>query len=193
MCDGPFSLQLSQGSGVCTDAELGLGFHAGRANDGVLFQLSRSNLLPMTTHNLTTVVSVRPRRGFTLIEILIVIALIAMLAGAAIVGLNNLFSGGQESVAQTFIDTTGDTALLAYRVNVGSYPTTEQGLAALRSAPEGVKGWKGPYLKKDPVDPWNKPYQYRYPATHNKDADYDLWSFGPDGVESGDDIGNWEK
>ncbi len=146
----------------------------------------------MTTHHLSAGLTTRVKRGFTLIEILIVIALIAMLAGSAIVGLNSLFSGGQENVAQTFVDTTGKTALMSYRIAVGRYPTTEQGLAALRTAPEGATGWKGPYLERDPIDPWQKPYQYRQPGVHNKDS-YDLWSFGPDGVESDDDIGNWDK
>ncbi|WP_255567916.1 type II secretion system major pseudopilin GspG [Ruficoccus sp. ZRK36] len=132
------------------------------------------------------------RRGFTLIEILIVIALIAMLAGASIVALDKLFGGGQESIAQTFCETTGPTALMAYRLNMGGYPTTDQGLAALRTAPSNAGNrWKGPYLKKEPVDPWGNPYQYRQPGTHNTDG-YDLWSFGPDGKEGSDDIGNWE-
>lgn len=133
------------------------------------------------------------RRGFTLIEILIVIALIAMLAGASIVALDKLFGGGQESIAQTFVDTTGPTALMAYRLNMGSYPTTDQGLAALLTAPGNAGSrWKGPYLKKAPLDPWGNPYQYRQPGTHNEDT-YDLWSFGPDGKEGADDIGNWDN
>ncbi|MBC2592727.1 type II secretion system major pseudopilin GspG [Ruficoccus amylovorans] len=133
------------------------------------------------------------RRGFTLIEILIVIALIAMLAGASIVALDQLFGGGQESIAQTFVETTGPTALMAYRLNMGGYPTTEQGLAVLRTAPANAGSrWKGPYLKKEPLDPWGNPYQYRQPGTHNENG-YDLWSLGADGKEGSDDIGNWEN
>lgn len=134
----------------------------------------------------------RAHRGFTILEILIVIALIAALAGASIVALNKLFGGGQEEVARIFVTQSIDPALMAYRINMGRYPTTEQGLAALRTAPAGAGDrWKGPYLEADPVDPWGNPYQYRYPGTRGSSKGYDVWSFGPDGVESADDIGNW--
>lgn len=131
------------------------------------------------------------RRAFTILEILIVIALIAALAGASIVALNKLFGGGQEQVAEIFVNEGVDPALMAYRLNIGRYPTTAEGLAALRTAPSGVGDrWKGPYIEQDAIDPWMNPYQYRYPGTRNPDK-YDIWSLGPDGVESGDDIGNW--
>lgn len=134
----------------------------------------------------------RCRRGFTILEILIVIALIAALAGASIVALDKLFSGGQDQIAQTFVDSGIDPALMAYRLNMGRYPNTAEGLAALRTAPSGAGDkWKGPYVESDVIDPWGNPYQYRYPGTRNTDK-YDVWSFGADGVESGDDIGNWK-
>lgn len=132
------------------------------------------------------------RRGFTILEILIVIALIAALAGASIVALNKLFGGGQEQVAEIFVTQGIDPALMAYRLNIGHYPTTQEGLAALRTAPAGASGkWKGPYTEKDAIDPWQNPYQYRFPGVKNPDK-YDVWSWGPDGVESADDIGNWQ-
>ncbi len=132
--------------------------------------------------------------GFSLIEILIVIALIAVLATVAIGNLGGIFSGQQEKVASMFVKQTLDTALVPYRLDVGNYPTTEQGLKALITAPAGKEAkWKGAYLKELPLDPWDNPYQYRYPGTKNINGarGYDAWSWGPDGTESADDIGNW--
>lgn len=132
--------------------------------------------------------------GFSLIEILIVIALIAVLATVAIGNLGGIFSGQQEKVASLFVNQTLDTALVPYRLDVGNYPSTEQGLAALTKAPSGKEAkWKGAYLKELPLDPWDNPYQYRYPGIKNINGarGYDAWSLGPDGTESADDIGNW--
>jgi len=135
------------------------------------------------------------RAAFTLLEIMIVIALIALLAGVAITKVDKIFGGGQEQIAELFVDTGIKTSLTGYRINMGSYPTTQQGLQALLTSPEGSGSrWKGPYIDTKggalPIDPWANPYQYRYPGTHNPDS-YDLYSYGPDGVESADDIGNW--
>mgnify|MGYP006076611719 FL=1 len=132
--------------------------------------------------------------GFSLIEILIVIALIAVLATVAIGNLGGIFSGQQDKVADIFVNQTLDTALVPYRLDVGNYPTTEEGLAALIKAPAGKAAkWRGAYLKELPLDPWDNPYQYRYPGSKNINAarGYDAWSWGPDGTESADDIGNW--
>ena len=134
------------------------------------------------------------KSGFSLIEILIVIALIAVLATVAIGNLGGIFGSQQEKVASLFVKQTLDTALVPYRIDVGNYPTTEQGLAALMKAPAGKETkWKGAYLKELPLDPWDNPYQYRYPGTKNINGarGYDAWSLGPDGTESADDIGNW--
>jgi len=134
------------------------------------------------------------QHGFSLIEILIVIALIAILATVAIGNLSGIFGGQQEKVASLFVKQTLDTALVPYRLDIGSYPSSEQGLAALTKAPSGKESkWKGPYLKELPLDPWDRPYQYRYPGSKNVNGarGYDAWSFGADGVESADDIGNW--
>lgn len=132
----------------------------------------------------------RSQGGFTLTEILIVLALIAAIAGLLITNLGKLFSGGKESVAQLWVKQI-DTPLMAYRIQLGNYPTTEEGLQSLVKAPAGKeKRWKGPYLKDLPNDPWDHPYQYRFPGTKST-AGYDVWSFGPDGIESEDDIGNW--
>ena len=136
----------------------------------------------------------RRMSGFSLIEILIVIALIAVLATVAIGNLGGIFSGQQDKVAGLFVKQTLDTALVPYRLDVGNYPSTEEGLTALMKAPAGKEAkWKGAYLKELPLDPWGNPYQYRYPCSKNINAarGYDAWSWGPDGSESADDIGNW--
>ncbi len=136
------------------------------------------------------------KSGFSLIEILIVIALIAVLATVAIGNLGGIFGGQQEKVAKIFVTQTLKTALVPYRLDVGNYPSTEEGLNALVKAPAGKEGkWKGPYLEatEAPLDPWDKPYKYKFPGSKNVNGarGYDAWSLGPDGVESADDIGNW--
>lgn len=136
------------------------------------------------------------KHGFSLIEILIVIALIAVLATVAIGNLGGIFSGQQEKVADLFVNQTIKTGLVPYRLDVGNYPSNEEGLNALVKAPAGKEDkWKGPYLeaKEVPLDPWDNPYKYRFPGSKNVNGarGYDVWSLGPDGVESADDIGNW--
>lgn len=133
------------------------------------------------------------QRGFTLLELLVVMVIIGLLAG--IVGPRYFSQVGRSQVkaARAQIDSL-DKAIEAYRIDVGHAPTTEQGLAALNAQPQGEQNWQGPYLKKDvPADPWGNPYQYAVPGTHNND--YDLYSFGKDGQPGGTgeaaDIGNW--
>ena len=87
------------------------------------------------------------------------------------------------------------SSLKAYRIHMGDYPSTEEGLLGLvRPSERRKERWNGPYFDAAsvPIDPWGNPYQYRNPGTKNSTA-YDLWSLGPDGVASGDDIGNWPK
>ena len=136
------------------------------------------------------------KSGFSLIEILIVIALIAVLATVAIGNLGGIFGGQQEKIADLFVNQTLKTALVPYRLDVGNFPSTEEGLAALVKAPASKEAkWKGPYLEATevPKDPWDKPYKYRFPGSKNVNGarGYDVWSLGPDGIESADDIGNW--
>ncbi len=129
--------------------------------------------------------------GFTLLEILIAIALLAAIAGLLVTNLDRILGGGREEVARLFVQETLETPLTAYRVNMGRYPTTDEGLQALVSKPsDEATNWRGPYVKKLNPDPWGNPYQYKCPAEKSSGG-YDLWSFGPDGEESGDDIGNW--
>jgi general secretion pathway protein G len=88
-----------------------------------------------------------------------------------------------------------NTPLEAFRMNVGRYPTVDEGLDALIRCPKGLEDkWRGPYISegKLPLDPWMHRYQYRYPGIHNPNS-YDVWSLGPDGVEDGHDIGNWKQ
>lgn len=150
-----------------------------------------------TSKHLYSSRKVSRKSGFTLIEILIVIALVAVLATFTIKNLGGTLTENQEVAAQTFIDTVLDSTMVQYRINMGNYPTTEQGLQALMKAPSGKeKKWKGPYLKKEPLDPWGNPYQYKYPGSRNISGanGFDVWSWGPDGKEGGsDDIGNWEE
>ena len=86
-----------------------------------------------------------------------------------------------------------DSPLLCYKMHTGLYPSTQQGLMALIQPPEGVTGWRGPYLmtKDTPLEHWRNPYHYRFPGIHNPSS-YDVWSSGPDGIDgTPDDIGNW--
>ena len=136
------------------------------------------------------------RRGFTLIEILVVIAIITFLAGLTIANVGKLFGGSQIDIAKLFVSQSIKTPLVTYRLHMGGYPTTDEGLAALNTAPANKSDrWRGPYLaegtKLPLLDPWGEPNQYRYPGVHNKDG-YDMWSKGPDKTDgTDDDIGNW--
>lgn len=140
----------------------------------------------------------RPRRthAFTLIEILVVVALLGLLAGLLITNTDKIFGRSQEAVAKVFVRDTLKLALERYRLDAGSYPSTAEGLAALVTAPAARKdNWHGPYLDLPggqlPVDPWGETYQYRFPGTRNKSG-YDLYSKGADKADgTEDDIGNW--
>lgn len=134
------------------------------------------------------------RAAFTLIEILLAIAMISLLAFMLVTNIEKTMSSGQSSIAKTFVRGSLSTPLMSYKLAIGRYPTTEEGLEALLRAPDEIKDrWNGPYLRDTsvPKDPWGNPYQYRSPAQKSSDG-YDLWSNGPDGQsETDDDIGNW--
>lgn len=131
-----------------------------------------------------------------MMEVLVVLAILALLAGLAITNVGGIFGGAQVSAAQLFVRESIKTPLMTYRLHMGDFPSTAEGLQALITAP-GQKGarWGGPYLSesKVPVDPWGEPYQYQYPGNRNKGS-YDVWSKGKD-KQSGtdDDIGNWDS
>jgi general secretion pathway protein G len=135
----------------------------------------------------------RKNRGFTLIELLIVMIILGLLAALVGPKLFGKVSTAKLKAAKAQIELFG-TALDALRLDVGRYPTTEEGLKALREKPSDMNSWKGPYLPKEiPLDPWGKPYVYKSPGDH---GDYDLLSYGLDGVEGGEgenqDIVSWK-
>ncbi len=144
--------------------------------------------------------SASPRRaGFTLIEILVVITVIAILAGMVTPMVFRNVGDAKVSTVRAQIEIFA-TALDAYRLDNDYYPTSEQGLEALRHAPEASPvpvNWRGPYLRKDPpLDPWKRPYIYLSPGESNPEA-YDLLSYGRDGVPGGTgedaDFTSWES
>jgi general secretion pathway protein G len=140
----------------------------------------------------------KQRSAFTLIELLVVIIVLGLLA--ALVGPRILgrVSEAKTATARTQIELLG-TALDNYRLDTGSYPTTEQGLDALQKAPthEPVPlNWRGPYVKRDvPNDPWGRAYVYKSPGEHNPTS-YDISTLGRDGQPGGDgedtDVMNWK-
>lgn len=133
------------------------------------------------------------RKAFTILEVLVVLFILGMLVTVLFRNADSIIGRGNESVARIFVNESIRTPLLTYRIDMGSYPTTEQGLAALVSPPgTNSDRWRGPYVEggKIPIDPWGNPYQYRFPGQRNPQS-YDVFSFGPDGVDSDKNIGNW--
>ncbi|MDD5643955.1 MAG: type II secretion system major pseudopilin GspG [bacterium] len=130
--------------------------------------------------------------GFTLIELMLVVIIIGALAAMILPRLAGRSEQAKIAVAKTDVVANIPVALDMFEIDNGRYPTTEEGLKALVQQPGGLENWKGPYTKKNKfLDPWGKEYQYRCPSNHA--TDYDLFSFGPDGVQSGDDVNNWEE
>ena len=130
--------------------------------------------------------------GFTLLELLVVMVIIGLLAGFVAPRFFAQIGKSEVKIAKAQMDGL-EKALDQYRLDVGSYPSTEQGLAALNERPAGVNRWTGPYLKKGvPMDPWGRAYVYSAPGQH---GEYDLVSLGKDGQPGGadeaEDIVNW--
>ena len=126
--------------------------------------------------------------GFTLLEILVVIVILGLLIGLVAPAVLRQLGGARTSIAHQSIARLG-SVLDMYKLDVGSYPSSDQGLEALVQAPAGVSNWNGPYVQSGqvPVDPWNHPYVYRDPSDR-EGHDYDLCSTGPNGNATGSDM-----
>ncbi len=135
----------------------------------------------------------RAARGFTLIELLVVLVILGLLAGLVGPQVLRYLGGAKTDSAKLQIEQFGG-GLDLFHLEVGRYPTTDEGLEALVQAPPGTDGWNGPYLKKKqvPKDPWGHEYHYKSPGDHGP---YDLYSLGSDNAEGGEgdsqDVVSW--
>ncbi|MGE0269556.1 MAG: type II secretion system major pseudopilin GspG [Candidatus Omnitrophota bacterium] len=132
-------------------------------------------------------------QAFTFVEIMIVVIIIAALSAMVVPRLTGRSERAKASLARADIETNLATALKMYEMDNGNFPTTSQGLKALREKPTGSpepRNWNGPYVEKEPVDPWGTGYVYVSPGRNN--PDYDLSSPGKDLESNTDDIKNWE-
>lgn len=136
----------------------------------------------------------RRGRGFTLLEILVVLVILGLMASLVGPQVFKQLAGSKTKAAQLQIQELS-SALDLYRLELGSYPSSEQGLDALITKPRNADNWNGPYLKKSVIrkDPWGNDYQYRSPGQY---GEFDLWSLGADNREGGDgenrDVRSWE-
>ncbi|MDQ7089313.1 MAG: type II secretion system major pseudopilin GspG [Methylococcales bacterium] len=138
----------------------------------------------------------KTQQGFTLLELLVVLSIIALLAGVVVPKSIEYLDDSKIKTARLQVEELS-AALDMYKLDVGSYPKTDQGLLALVEKPSNGKRWNGPYVRKNkkiPNDPWEQDYTYVSPGEHGK---FDLFSLGADGQEGGEgtdqDITSWEE
>jgi len=137
---------------------------------------------------------IRAQAGFSLIELLVVLAILGLLIGLVAPPVIHYFGRAKTDIARAQIHELG-SALDLYRLDLGRYPTQSEGLQALVEKPTGLDRWQGPYLKRStvPADPWGRAYHYRIPGEH---GDYDLYTLGaddaPGGTGENQDVTNWQ-
>ena len=133
------------------------------------------------------------REGFTLIELLLVLVILAALAAIVTPKFTKRSEQARVTAARTQISQF-EVALDAFEIDIGRYPSSSEALRALVEQPSNAEGWQEAYLKRDvPRDPWDNEYVYKYPGQYNENG-YDLYSYGPDGKQGGDDdIVNWTE
>ena len=133
----------------------------------------------------------RRLKGFTLIELMLVVIIIGALVAMVMPRLTGRGEQARIAAAKADIQSNIATGLKLYELDNGEFPSTEEGLNALLVKPPSANNWRGPYLEKKPIDPWSREYKYKSPGEHRQ-SDYDLYSLGKDGIEGNDDITNWE-
>jgi general secretion pathway protein G len=142
-------------------------------------------LFRRTRHHSVANDPLNPERGFTLLELLVVLAILGLLIGLVAPAVMRQFGAAKEKIAEQSVERLS-TVLDMYKLDIGTYPTTDQGLQALITQPRGVAHWEGPYLKGDklPEDPWGHPFVYHSPS-ERPGHDFDLYSLGPTGQATG--------
>jgi general secretion pathway protein G len=141
--------------------------------------------MPLAAHLPSSDQRCRREEGFTLLELLVVLAILGLLIGLVAPALLHQLGSAKEKIAAQSIERLSGV-LDMYKLDVGTYPTTDQGLQGLITQPSGVPRWNGPYLKGNnvPDDPWGHPFLYRFPS-QRPGHDYDLYSLGPTGQPGG--------